>query len=85
MASQRDGVFAWGDRAYIYYSFAESGDNISGRYMQCTYYIGGKSESRRKRLVAEFNSIIEKLYGILLEKPSEATFKKKHQIERSLT
>lgn len=76
-ASQREGIFAWEDRAYIYYSFAESGDNISGRYIQCTYYIGGKNESRKKRLINDFNSIIEKLYGILPKEPSETTVKKK--------
>jgi len=85
MASQREGIFAWGDRAYIYYSFAESGDNISGRYIQCTYYTGGKNEPRRKRLVNAFNSIIGKLYGILPEKPSGTTVKKKDPIELSLT
>jgi GTPase SAR1 family protein len=76
-ASQREGIFAWSDKAYIYYSLSESGDDVSGRYISCKYYIGGKSETRKKRLTDEFNIIIEKLYGILSVKRSETSVKKK--------
>lgn len=76
-ATQREGIFAWGDRAYIYYSLAESGDNVLGRYIKCIYYIGGEDESRIKRLIDEFSAIMEKLYGILPEEPPETSVKKK--------
>lgn len=76
-ASQRDGIFAWEDKAYIYYSLAESGDTLSGRYIKCTYYLGGKNGKRKDRLNNEFNIIIDKLYGILPEEPPETSVKKK--------
>jgi GTPase SAR1 family protein len=63
--TQKEGIFAWEDKAFIYYSFAEAGSAITGRYIACTFYIGGAAEKIQMRLKQEFSSIVEKLYGIL--------------------
>lgn len=77
-ASQKVGIFAWEDRAFIYYSFAESGDDLIGRYIKCTYYVGGRNELRVKRITNEFRSIIQKLYGVIQKGSDDSLiFKKK--------
>lgn len=64
-ATQKEGIFSWEDRAFIYYSFTDAGDELSGRYINCTFYVGGKDEKRKDRLISEFTGIVRDLYGIL--------------------
>lgn len=77
-ATQKEGIFSWEDKAFIYYSFAEAGNDMSGRYIGCTFYVGGKDEKRKVRLTSEFTAIVRNLYGILLsqDEPESETKKK---------
>jgi hypothetical protein len=64
-ATQKEGIFSWEGKAFVYYSFTEAGDEISGRYISCIFYVGGKDEKRKDRLISEFTAIVRNLYGIL--------------------
>ena len=76
--TQKEGIFSWEDKAFVYYSFTESGDEISGRYINCRFYVGGKDEKRKDRLTSEFTATVGNLYGILsLHDESESEIKKK--------
>jgi GTPase SAR1 family protein len=76
-ASQKEGIFSWEKKACIYYTFSDGGDGISGRYVRCTFYIGGDDESKKKRLGNEFTSIIKKLYETYKEEGPPIQTKKK--------
>ena len=64
-ATQKEGIFSWESRAFVYYSFTEAGNEISGRYVSCIFYVGGKDEKRKDRLISEFTAIVRNLFGIL--------------------
>jgi hypothetical protein len=66
-ASKNEGVFAWETNACIYYRFQESGDAIAGQRIRFTYVIGGQKETTSDRLLEEFTSILERLYGPSLQ------------------
>jgi hypothetical protein len=78
-ATQKEGIFCWEDKAIVYYNFADAGNEVLGRYIGCTFYVGGKDDKRKDRLVSEFTSLVKSLYGSLpLSLPSrEETIKKK--------
>ncbi len=62
-ASQNGGLFAWERNACIYYTLQRSGDDVQGRRMELTYYVGGEKRNICDRLLNEFSSIIDGLYG----------------------
>lgn len=62
-ASKKEGFFAWERNACIYYKCEEVGDALKGYELRVTYSIGGDKEGIYNRLNAEFQDIIERLYG----------------------
>ena len=62
-ASQTGGLFAWEKNACVYYTFQQTGDDIQGRRKDLTYYVGGEKRNICDRLLKEFSSVIEGLYG----------------------
>jgi len=79
--SIKDGLFNWGNNAYIYYYIQERGSNISGKQIYFNYYVSGKKEETVERLYRTFKSVIEKIYGPLIEdRVEENTIDKKKVI-----
>jgi len=79
-ASQTEGIFSW-NVATVYYIFQQIGNAVSGRFIECTYYIGGTKEEICDRLKREFESILEKIYGSFISETealkSDSIIKKK--------
>ncbi len=76
-ASKNEGVFAWETNACIYYRFQQSGDAIAGQRIKFSYIVGGEKETTSNRLLEEFTSIIERLYG-----PSIQSTLKKNDVNK---
>jgi len=61
--AKREGLFAWGDNAYIYYFFQEDRKSIFKKYIKFTYSIGGNKAKAVERLKKEFATSVERAYG----------------------
>ncbi len=73
-ASLDEGVFAWDTNACVHYKFQESGD-LKERRIKFNYVIGGDKAATCSRLLNEFGSLIERLFGPALA-PSPSHVKK---------
>lgn len=80
--SLREGIFAWEEKAVIYYNLSDAGNDISGRYIACEFYIGGKEERLKTRLMSEFSDIIKNIYGVLPPLEETGTESKKKEPEQ---
>ena len=65
-ATRREGVFAWGENAVLYYSISDASHPVQGPYTEISYMIGGNDKSRCDRLDGEFLAVLGKLFeGVL--------------------
>lgn len=77
-ATQTEGVFAWTENACIYYSFARSGDALTGQQSRVTFHVGGRDSKARSRLGLQFLDLLSRLYGLTPPRPGDT--KKKPEL-----
>ena len=65
--STNAGMFAWKHNACVYYVISESGNDLKGRKLKVSYYIGGQKESICQRLDKEFVTIMTRIMGTPLQ------------------
>lgn len=80
-ASQRGGLFAWEKNACLYYMLQQAGDDYEGRRWDVTYRIGGEKQAICDRLLNEFSSIIDSLYGPEIKSAATESKKKSENLK----
>lgn len=65
--TKNEGLFAWEKNAYVYYFMQEDRRGIFERYIKFVYTIGGNKQRTKERLEKEFSTIIERLYGPVID------------------
>ena len=65
--STNEGMFAWQNNASVYYVISEAGNELKGRKLKVSYYIGGKKSPICQRLHKEFVDILTRIFGTPLQ------------------
>ncbi len=71
-----EGLFTWEENAFIYYFIQEERRGALKRQMKFTFFVGGNKPRMKERLKTEFSTIVERLYGPILNLEIEESKKK---------
>jgi GTPase SAR1 family protein len=85
-ATQTEGLFSWGSRAYLYYHVNFMDRAVGGRRLRFGYSVRGSDTEAQTGLRSQLLNLLGSLYGMAVSSPTaEEKKRSKHEIDVALT